>query len=1024
MAKKDILKKISRGLAAVFATVLSIGIGCTVLLYQWEPLVNEKLGITVGNTVVGGNENVDTVYYKSSFGDISAMYKSNPTDAEKAALEETQNKLLAAEKAFAIREQEEGSVLLKNEIVDGVNALPLANEERNVTLFGNASGHPLHRSTSAGASATGARSISYAQALRDAGFSINETLQSALEKSGVNRESSEANGVASIGEVPVSFYTQYERTFDSYNDVAIVMLVRTAGEGKDVNTRDKDGMRQLQLHEEEAALLKMIKNSNKFGKTIVLIGGGYAMELGWLFEEEYGVDAAMWIGEPGLFGFVGVANLLTGDANPSGRLVDIYAANSFSAPAMQNFGDISFTNNNSYKYVVEAEGIYIGYKYYETRYEDLILGHGSADSAKGSTISGEAWNYAKEVVFPFGYGLSYTTFSQTLGDITYNEETGVYSVPVTVKNTGNLPGKYAVQVYAQTPYDKDVAESPSIRLVGFNKTFGTTSSGEKETAALDSREAGMLQPGEEEEVVIEVDKYFLTSYSEKARNGKGGYVLTAGEYYLTVGQNAHDALNNILTEKGATGLYNENGETVTGNTDLVAKLGTWEYDESSYSKSLYTDAVVENKLEKTSLEYWVKNAVTYLSRSDWDGTYPTRVELALTDAMKKEMDAGVYKASSSATPKGTYKQDQKNGIDLIDMKDVPFSGTYTDAEGNTKNADEMWEKFLNQLSLDELAFNTTNSSPKSAASVNAPKATETDGPDGVGGTMQNKTAATCYPSQIVAASAFNPKTLRMRGDFEGEDGLFTKVAVLWSPGGNIHRTPYSGRNFEYYSECGYMGYLCASYQVPAMQAKGIICSIKHFVGNNQETNRHNVSTFNTEQAWRENSLKIFEGAIAKGEALGVMTALSNIGCTPAPSNGETNLGIMVKEWGFKGINITDGSGNQKYINSVDTIMNGTTMYCLDNRESDLKRESSRSKYDDILGEMRQASKQFYYTLLHSNAINGIAPGAKVSADFPWWKPVVIILDVVVGVLALLSAGAYVFLTYIKKEKTQQEGDSE
>lgn len=1023
MSKKDFLKKMARGLTAVFATVTAIGIGCTTLLIQWEPLVNQTLGITSGNTVEGGDSSIDTLYYKSSFGDISALYKSNPTEEEKKALAETQAKLLAAEKMFAVREQEEGSVLLKNEMVNGAPALPLQTGERKVTLFGNASGNPLYRSSSAGAGPETERTISYAKALRDAGFSINEAVQSALENSGVSRERSEQNGKASIGEVPASFYTEYEGTFDSYNDAAIVMFVRTAGEGKDMNTTDKDGIGQLKLHQEEKDLLQMIHNYGKFKKTIVLIGGGYPMELGWLDQEEYGVDAAMWIGEPGMFGFEGVANLLVGKANPSGRLVDTYAANSFSAPAMQNFGDISFTNNSSYKYVVEAEGIYIGYKYYETRYEDLILKTGNADSTKGS-MSGKAWNYADEVVYPFGYGLSYTSFSQTLGEVTYNEATGVYSVPVTVKNIGNVAGKYAVQIYAQTPYDKNVAESPSIRLVGFNKTFGTTSSNEKETESLDSREAGVLQPGEEEIVTVEVDKYFLTSYSETARDGKGGYVLPAGDYYLTVGQNAHDALNNILAKRGATGLYDQNGETVSGNTDLVYSLGTWKYDDTSYSKSMYTDAVVENKLEKTSLEHWVKDAVTYLSRSDWDATYPTCVALTLTDAMKKEMDAGIYKSDASAPAKGKYVQEQDNGIDLIDMKDVPYSGNYTDMDGKVQNADELWEKFLDQLSVEELAFNTTNSSSKSASSVNAPKAVETDGPDGVGGTMQNGTSATCYPSQIVAASAFNPKTLRMRGDFEGEDGIFTKVAVLWSPGGNIHRTPYSGRNFEYYSECGYMGYLCASYQVPAMQAKGIICSIKHFVGNNQETNRHNVSTFNTEQAWRENSLKIFEGAIGKGQALGVMTALSNIGCTPAASNGETNLDIMVDEWGFKGINITDGSGNQKYMNTVDMIMNGTTMFCLDNRESDLKRESSRSKSDDILGGMRQASKQFYYALLHSNAINGLAPGARVSTETPWWKPAVITLDIVLGAFTVISAGVYVFCTYIKKDKIQKEGDNE
>ena len=1011
-------KRLFGGLAAILAALLTLGIGCTSLMFQWEMQVNAALGITVDNTVSGGDDSIDTVYYKSSFGDISALYKSNPTQAEKEALAKAQTDLIAAEKAFAIREQEEGSVLLKNKQIGAAAALPLAEDERSVTLFGNASGNPLWRSSSAGSNPNDSlQSTGYAQAFRDAGFTINETLQSALEKSGVKRVRA-ANGQADIGEVPVSFYDPYKNTFDQNNDVAIVIFVRTAGEGFDMNTRDVDGVPQLSLHQEEKDLLQMIESSGRFGKTVVLIGGGYPMELGWLDEAQYGVDACLWIGEPGMYGFEGVVNLLTGEANPSGRLVDTYAVNSMSAPSMQNFGDISFTNNSDYKYIVEAEGIYIGYKYYETRYEDAVLGAGNAVSAKGSSFGG-AWNYADEVVFPFGFGLSYTQFAQTLKSVEYDEANDVYNVTVTVTNTGEVPGKCSVQVYAQTPYD-GIVESPAIRLVGFNKTFGKTESGEKETAELTSREAGMLYPGESEDVIVEVDRYLLTSYNEGARGGKGGYVLTEGDYYLAIGENIHDALNNILAVKGASGLFDQDGNSVQGNVSAVYELGEWPYDEDSYSISQYTETTVENKLERTSLDYWTDQEVTFLSRSDWDATYPELVELTLTDAMKKEMDGGVYETDTANAPaKGTYLTEQKNGIDFIDMKDVPFSGTYEDADGNARDADEMWNKFLDQLSLDELAAATTNSSANPAVSINAPRATETDGPDGAGGTMENGMQATCYPSQIVAASTFNPKTLRMRGDFEGEDGLFTKISVLWSPGGNIHRTPYSGRNFEYYSECGYMGYLCASFQVPAMQAKGLICSIKHFVGNNQETNRHNVSTFNTEQSWRENSLKIFEGAMAKGGALGVMTALSNIGCTPAPANAEMNIDIVMDEWGFKGINITDGSNGQDYMDSIDMLMNGTTMYCLDNRESDLKRAISRGQNDDVLEALRQANKQFYYTMLRSNAANGIAPGATVSSGTPWWKSAAIVIDCVIGAAAVAAAGAYVYFL-VKGTRNKEE----
>lgn len=562
-----------------------------------------------------------------------------------------------------------------------------------------------------------------------------------------------------------------------------------------------------------------------------------------------------------------------------------------------------------------------------------------------------------------------------------------------------------------------------MRLVGFNKTLGTlTQGGEAETEELTSREAGMLWPGEEEVVTVTVDKYFLTSYSEKANGGAGGYVLTGGDYYLAVGENAHEALNNILAAKGATGMVDENGGAYSADPERVTKLGSWEYDETMYATSPYTDAIVENKLEKQDINYWQDDAVTYLSRSDWQGTYSQRVTLSLTDEMKREMDGGTYAASADAAPKGTYTQGAYAGIDFIEMQGVPFTGTYVDENGAEQDADERWERFLDQISVSDLIANTTNGNA-ALTSINAPRAGHGDGPDGIQGTLEIGQSATCYNAEIVASSTFNPKMLAMRGDFEAEDALFAQQTVLWGPGANIHRTPFGGRNFEYYSECGYHGYLCSYYQVKAMREKGLITCIKHFVGNDQETNRTGVATFNNEQAWRETSMKIFEGAIAKGGSLGVMTSFSLIGCTPAPSCRETNIGVLQEEWGFCGINITDSSYQMDYMDSVDCIMNGTTTFCLDNRESDLKKREARSQYDDILGGLRQANKQFYYALLRSNASNGISEGTRLASGTSWWKIALISINAVLGVCTLAAAGTYVaFLVKGKKEKKEETID--
>ena len=1002
-------RKIFGGLFALFSLVLAAAIAGTMLCYEWSTLVDLKLGVTSSSTI-SGDIDENSVYYKSSFGEISPLYDSSRSSEEDSALAEMQEELVAAEKEFCAREAEEGDVLLMNGYVGSEKALPLA-EGSKVTLFGYAAGNPVYRSSSGSASSNvEGRTVSFADAMRDH-FTINETLQAALESADSSRRvMNGTNGKADIGELDASFYDSYQSTFSSYGDAAVVILARTGGEGIDLNTTDADGVSQLALHEDETDLLEMIEQSGAFEKTVVVINSGYAMELGWLTDEAYGVDACLWVGDPGMYGFAGVANLLSGDANPSGHLVDTYAENSLSSPAMENFGDMSYSNNSSYKYVVEAEGIYVGYKYYETRYEDCVLSSGNASGTAGSTDGG-AWDYAEEVTFPFGYGLSYTEFEQTIKDVEYDSGTDEYTVTVTVENTGDVAGKCAVQIYAQVPYDADVAESESVRLVGFNKTFGTKSDGEKETSDLEDREAGLLQPGDTEDVEVTVDRYFLTSYSESARSGDGGYVLTGGDYYLAAGEDAHEALNNILSAKGASGMTDQNGDAYVADSGRVYSLGTWGYDEETYSVSRYTDETVENQLEEQDVNYWVSGAVTYLSRSDWQGTYPSEVSLTLSDEMKTEMDGGTYEASADAPAKGTYTQGEDKDIDFIDMKDVPFTGTYTDADGEEQDADELWEDFLDQLTAEELIANTTNGNG-AVTSISSPNAANGDGPDGIQGTLEIGQSATCYNSEIVAASSFNPKLLRMRGDFIAEDSLYAQFTVLWGPGANIHRTPFAGRNFEYYSECGYFSYICSYNQVSAMADKGLITCIKHFVGNNQETNRTGVATFNNEQAWRELSMKAFEGAIAKGGSLGVMTSFSLTGCTPAPSCYATNVQVMQNEWGFTGLNITDSSYQMSYMDSVDCIMNGTTTFCLDNRESDLKKMNSRSSYDDILEGLRRANKQFYYALVRSNAANGIASGAVVVTTASWWKTALIAIDVGIGVLVVAFAALYVVFGYV------------
>ena len=414
---------------------------------------------------------------------------------------------------------------------------------------------------------------------------------------------------------PVSTYNSLTNTFASYNEAAIVVLSRESGENDDLQVNYSDNgttQSMLAITKNERDLLRLVqqyKNNGTFKKVIVLINSANVMEVDWL--DEYGVDACMWIGGPGTDnGIYGVADLLTGEANPSGKLADTFSASSLSAPAMQNY----VTAQNSYNdNLIYAEGIYVGYKYYETRYEDCVLGQGNASGNAGVYASeGSGWNYADEVSYPFGYGLSYTNFTQTLDGVKDNGD-GTLTATVTVTNAGDAAGKSVVQIYAQTPYGdyekRTKVEKSAVQLVAFDKT-------------------DEIAPGGSQTLEINVDKYFLAAYDYTQAKT---YILSEGDYYLAIGDDAHDALNNILAAKGATGMTDAAGNAASGNAD---KVYVWHeaFDDETYS-STATDAEVTNQLDEMDWNYWNKGQVTYLTRSDWQGTWPKVYNLTRTSNM-------------------------------------------------------------------------------------------------------------------------------------------------------------------------------------------------------------------------------------------------------------------------------------------------------------------------------------------------------------------------------------------------------
>lgn len=893
------------GLASACSFLLTasiLGMNC---MMSYEGTVNGALGISTSRVVNEDGADADeTTYFESEYGELNA---------------ENLQTLISDTYAESVTEQEEGAVLLKNED----NALPLSEDETSVTLFGHSVVQPLYKSNSAGSSGyEGKYCIDLYTALSDAGFEINGTLYNAYKESDTMRSS----GVAafgqeatewSLGEEDISFYTDKLRQSweDNYNDVAIVMLSREGGEGAELYMEDEAGISQLALHQEEKDLLQMIKDSGKFEKTIVLVNSGNAMELGWL--DEYDVDACLWIGLPGQRGFEGVANILTGKANPSGRLTDTYAVNSLSAPAVvnggyhnQNWTNLDYVLDNSDDldsevswYTVQAEGIYIGYKYYETRYEDLILGQGNASTEKGSS-TGKAWSYTDEVSYPFGYGLSYTTFDQTLDSVEVTDDT--VTVTVTVTNTGDVAGKSVVQVYAQTPYGdyekENLVEKSAIQLVNFDKT-------------------DVLEPGESETVTIECDKYLLASYDY---TNTQGYIMSEGDYYISVGDNAHDALNNVLAAKGASGMVDVSGAPSSGSVD---KTYTWseEFDDTTYRTSQYTDEEVTNQFADCDINYWIEDSVTYLSRNDWDGTYPTApVQIEATDEMIEVLGGEYYEKPEDALSVDDYTQGDNQGIPLASMIGKDFN-------------DEDWETYLNQFTVEELATLTAdNFGTAEIPTVGKPAVVVGDGPDGVGGKFDEEKYGDgrddcCFPCENILASTFNKELLQRRGELMAEEAMYLGMAQVWMPGVNLHRTPFGGRNFEYYSEDAVMSYLCIIPEVQAMESKGVHAGAKHVAGNDQENNRQGISVFFNEQAYREGALRGCESAVTEGGGMAVMHGFNRLGMKWCSSSEALCTQVLRNEWGFYGQQETDAVATDEGYRAhfTTSLAAGTNTYCLD-----------------------------------------------------------------------------------------------
>ena len=996
--------KIWLGLSATSLALFILTLAGQKLANENEGLLNDFFGLSTQKIDKIDSDEVEGSAYADADGSLSNNgWKKMINDSYK----------------FCEEAVEQGSALLKNDIKDGEPVLPLKDNERRITLFGQGSKNLFMRSGAGGAAPNPSLVVKLDAAFEKNGFEINHTVFDAYSTLSLSNMTSPSTNVEHAFN---GFYTdEMKASFANYNDAAIVTFVRIGTENTD------PGAGQLDLKDNERQLLQMIKDSGQFKKTIVIINSPLAMSMDWVNDPALGVDAVVFMGVPGYYGAGGIVHMLMGKnaegevVNASGHLVDTFAASASSSPAYVNFG------NNSL--AVYQEGVYVGYKYYETRYEDLVLGQGNAGGTKGVFKSSGGWNYAEEMGYPFGYGLSYTTFEQKLVSLTYDEEKDTIDAKVEVTNTGSMDGKASIQLYVQEPYtdfDKSLGlGKASIQLMAYSKV--DVKAGEKVTEELS------------------FDRYFLTTYDYIQHRT---YILEEGNYYFSLGNGAHEALNNIISVKApGTNLYDHNGDGYTGNGDCVQMMHFNE-DDQKYSVSHYDPSVVvENQFDDADYNWMAnkngKNPITYLSRNDWEGTYPTsRVssnpanseDSNMTQYYDKNPNGISYTDGDGVNYNVKYYDDNGNEylITFNDMTKVPLEGPVEDETSKFygKEGAEIWDAFIKQMNLDDLCISVSdNRGILDVKKVMKKGNSVAEGPEGILSKFQygDKRWATGFPTGPTYNGTWDHEMQKKFGGFFGEEALFCGVACINAPGCNINRTPYGSRASEYMSEDGIFNYNAAANVVGEARRKGLIMNIKHCFLNNQETGRQRIHTYCTEQAIREIYLKPFEGALTKGHGLGIMTSYNRIGARYAACHAPLMMNVMRGEWKYRGLIIDDaltGGNTDQYSNGPAMIASGTDLFCLDGgRGGQLKQWVTSNNDGEMIQHLQRANKYIMYAISRS-WMGGIRVTEEeiIESSNPVWKQAISGVVIGTGVLAGALFAVYVVMEILAFRKTKAGPD--
>lgn len=875
------------------------------------------------------------------FGSQRPIYSDEVTSVYPTQKATNKAEAFANAQEVNLKLAEEGFVLLKNENA----ALPM-NKGARISVFSKNSVNLSYGGSGSGGFDTSNNKNLY-ESLNDAGFVTNPTLKRFYEssQSGPVRTANSSdldngdNQKIATAETPQSKYTDAVRnSYADYSDAALVVITRIGGEGFDLPRYQGDSegavspdSHYLELDQNEIDLLTAVTDGT-FKRVVVVFNTPSSFEATFLKDSAYAafadkIDAAVWIGFTGSNGITALGEILNGDVNPSGRLVDTWAADFNKNPSFVNFGtgclpDTTDKYDGGMYYSVDyEEGIYVGYRYYETRGE----------------TDGEDW-YNANVVYPFGYGLSYTTFDWTVGDASASEiELGTtITVPVTVKNTGSVAGKEVVQLYASAPYTLGGIEKAHKVLVGFAKTK-------------------LLQPGESETVTVSFDPYSAASYDYRDANSNGfsGYELGAGEYTLYVSRNAHESEKAIALNLAADVQI---GTDPTTDSEVVNR---------------YTDS--ENFLDSD----WQLD--TMLSRADWEGTWPTpqtAQQHAGTDRLYEEIRSEEH---NNPTDFDSEEYPWFGEEPTLTLRDLLPSAEAEGYEPVVSYDDERWEELMMGCDEEEMIALINNGAYHTLAmeSVGLPATIHGDGPSGFTCFMSKEQVnGTCqYVSEPVMASTWNINLMNELGEAIGEEGTIGDKATgqpyssIYAPGVNIHRSPFGGRCSEYFSEDPFISGMMGAAEVQGIQSRGVLPTVKHFVANEQETHRSIGGDLSwlSEQALREIYLKPFEYTVKLGETRGIMTSFNRIGTRWTGGDYRLLTEILRNEWGFNGLVICDFNTIPQYMIPRMMFYAGGSLD-LATQQSAMWTDCDTSDAGDAIVLMR-AVKDVMYALVNSNAMN-------------------------------------------------------